>query len=88
MEFLIQFIKIFFNLLIYAILGRILLSWFSPRHATQSGFPRFLHEVTEPVLRIARRLLPPIGMMDFSPILALLGLQIIRDLLIKWLIGL
>jgi YggT family protein len=86
MEFLLRFIDIFFNLLIYAIIGRILMSWF--RADPRSGFYKFLRDITEPVLKFARKLLPPIGMIDFSPILALLALDIIRAILIKFLIGL
>ena len=86
MEFLIQFIDILFKLLTYAIIARILLSWFGGnRHGK---FYQFIHDIREPILGIARKLLPPIGMMDFSPILALLALDIIRALLIKILIGL
>lgn len=86
MEFLIQFITIFFNLVTYAIIARILLSWFGGNQ--QGGFYRFIHDITEPLMSRARRILPPIGMMDFSPILALLAIDIIRSLLIKLLIGL
>jgi YggT family protein len=86
MEFLAQFITIFFDLLIYAIIARILLSWFGGNR--NGGFYRFIHEITEPILKTARKILPPIGMMDFSPILALIALDIIQSLLIKLIIGL
>ncbi len=85
MEFLIQFTNIFFNLLTWAIIARILLSWF--RASPGGRFSQFLYSVTEPILRIARRILPPIGMMDFSPILALIVLDILRGLIIKGLIS-
>lgn len=86
MEFLIQFTNIFFNLLTYAIIARILLSWF--RASPGGRFSQFLYNTTEPVLRVARRILPPIGMMDFSPILALIVIDILRGLIIKGLISL
>ena len=76
MQFLIQFTNVFFNLLTYAIIARILLSWF--RASSGGRFSQFLYNTTEPVLRLARRILPPIGMMDFSPILALIVLDILR----------
>jgi YggT family protein len=37
----------------------------------------FLREVSEPYLRIFRRLLPPIGMMDFTPMLAIIVLGVV-----------
>ena len=86
MEFLIQFINVFFNLLTYAIIGRILMSWFGGnRHG---GLYRFIYDITEPVLGRASRLLPPIGMVDFSPIVALIALDLVRAFLIKLISGL
>jgi YggT family protein len=45
----------------------------------------FLHDTVEPYLRIFRRMIPPIGMFDFSPIIAIivlqLGLQIVVTVL-------
>jgi YggT family protein len=60
------------------IFGRILLSWFpiSPGSpiATVSSF---LYSITEPVLGPVRRLLPSIGMFDLSPIVVILGIQVL-----------
>ncbi len=36
----------------------------------------FLHDTVEPYLRIFRRMIPPIGMFDFSPIIAIIVLQV------------
>jgi YggT family protein len=38
----------------------------------------FLRDVSEPYLRIFRRIIPTIGMFDFSPIVAILVLYILR----------
>ena len=86
MDFLIQFINVFFTLLTYAIIARILLSWF--RANANGPVARFINDITNPILKPAQRILPPIGMIDFSPILALIALDIIRGLLIRLLIGL
>jgi uncharacterized protein YggT (Ycf19 family) len=40
----------------------------------------FLRDVSEPYLRIFRRFIPPIGMMDISPIVALIVLQVAGQL--------
>ncbi|MFN4181892.1 MAG: YggT family protein [bacterium] len=58
------------------ILVRILLSWIPP--LMQTSFYFFLVSITEPFLHIFRRILPPIGFMDFSPMLALLVLEAIK----------
>ncbi|MCL2336310.1 MAG: YggT family protein [Firmicutes bacterium] len=64
---------------IYIIIIRIILSLvrFNP---FQPGL-RFIFEITEPVLRFFRRYIPPMGMFDFSPVAAILFLEIIQMLL-------
>jgi len=69
---------------VFAIFGRIVLSWFplSPGGAMASIFS-FLFSITEPVLGPVRRVLPPVrlgGMgLDFSPIVVLFGVQILAQ---------
>lgn len=41
----------------------------------------FLRDVCEPYLRIFRKFIPPLGMFDLSPILAIIVLYIVRALL-------
>lgn len=66
------------NLYVIAILGRIILSWFpAARSSVVGSLTEFLHAITEPVLGPVRRVLPPIGVFDLSPLIVLLGLQII-----------
>jgi YggT family protein len=43
----------------------------------------FLREVCEPFLRIFRRVIPMVGAFDFSPILAILTLQIVNNLVVQ-----
>lgn len=72
----------------FCIIGRILLSWFpiSPESPLSSVFG-FLYRITEPVLGPIRRMLPPIGMggmgLDLSPIIVIVGLQIISGALLR-----
>ena len=42
-----------------------------------------LHEVTEPILAPLRNVIPRIGMIDISPLVAIILLQIIREALIR-----
>lgn len=69
----------FYNLLI---LIRCVLTWIPSINWHQQPFT-FLARVTDPVLNIFRGIIPPIGgMIDISPILALVLLQVVGGLLI------
>jgi len=79
--YLYRFIEILFNILIYAIVGRALLSWFNVGPSNPIG--RFLYEITEPILGPMRRVIPMIGMLDISPIVAILLLSFMQNLLLQ-----
>ena len=66
------------QLYIFAIFARIVLSWFplAPGGPMASVFS-FLYTITEPVLGPLRRVIPPLGGFDLSPIVALIGLQLV-----------
>lgn len=64
----------------WAVILQALLSWFNPDYRQPAV--RLLYQLTEPLLRPARRLLPPIGGLDLSPLVLLLGLQLARMLLL------
>ncbi|AST07618.1 YggT family protein [Anoxybacillus flavithermus] len=57
----------------YAIIVYILMSWFPNARETKIG--QFLANICEPYLEPFRRFIPPIGMIDISPIVALLVLR-------------
>ena len=61
------------------LLIRVLISWFPID--PYSPIVRFLHELTEPLLGPLRQVLPPIGMMDFSPLVALLLISFLQQML-------
>jgi len=67
------------QLLTYALIGRALLSWFDPRG--QWTISRILAEVTEPVIAPLRRVIPPVGMLDLSFIVAIILIQVLQRLL-------
>jgi YggT family protein len=46
----------------------------------------FLRDICEPFLRVFRRLIPSFGGIDFSPILAIISLQIINSIVVNGLI--
>ena len=57
-----------------------------PYSRTMDGVLGFLRDICEPFLRLFRRLIPAFGGIDFSPILAILTLQIINSILVNGLI--
>lgn len=65
---------------------RVILSWVKPGG---SNHPLILlvYRVTEPILAPVRNLLPSMGGIDFSPVIVLFGIQIVKRLLIQLLIG-
>jgi len=80
MNLLADFVDLFFTLLNLAILARVLLSWVrvNPYHPAVE----LLYRITEPILAPLRRVIPPVGMMDISPIIAMFLLQIIGQVLV------
>lgn len=82
MIFLRQFIVLLFGALQLAILIRILLTWF-PNLDRSNPLVQLLSSVTDPILEPARRLIPPFGGLDISPILVLFGLQLLESVLLR-----
>ncbi|MCH9703585.1 MAG: YggT family protein [Chlamydiae bacterium] len=77
-------LSVLFTAYSFLILVRIFGSWF-PAFA-QSSAMRFVAVYTDPYLNIFRRIIPPLGMLDLSPMFALMGLQLIRWILFSIII--
>lgn len=78
---LVTIIDIAFEVYMALMVARILLSWV--RHNPYQPVIRFIYETTEPVLGFFRRIIPPIGIIDISPIAAFLALGLMRSIIIK-----
>ena len=59
----------------------VIMSWFRPSSGLLLDLYRTLGTITEPWLGIFRRFVPLIGMIDFSPLVAIIALQLIQRLL-------
>ncbi|RME74613.1 MAG: YggT family protein [Chloroflexi bacterium] len=87
-EFLAFAINIVFQVLWWAILIRVLISWLPMagiRIDPYNPLIRTLFSITDPILDPLRKY-TTIGMIDLSPIVALFALDIIRNILISLLI--
>lgn len=67
-----------------AILVMVIASWISPRQ--YNAFVSVLYKLTDPLMRRARRWIPPIGVIDISPLVVLLALQFLNMLITKLLV--
>lgn len=68
------------NVFFFSILIQVIISWINP--GSFSPVIALLHSLNEPLLRQARRMIPPISGMDFSPIAIMIGLQLLTILLV------
>lgn len=69
----------------WILIARILLTWLPNINWYNQPF-KFLLDVTDPVMEPFRRLIPPIGMIDISPMALFLALSLLQMLLVS-LIG-
>ena len=71
------------SLYVLVIFVRIVLSWFPIRSGGMlSTVNQWLYRATEPIMGTARRILPPMGAFDLSPIVVILFLQMVVGSLI------
>lgn len=75
-----QLVDLTFNVFIFAILIQAILSWITP--GTYNPVTSVLFSLTEPLLRPVRRRMPPIAGFDLSPLVVILGLQVLRMLIL------
>lgn len=62
------------------VLGAVVVSWFQLPQSNPVA--TFLHALTEPLLGPIRRVVPAAGGLDFSPLILLFGLRMLRSLLL------
>ena len=84
LQFFSNFLSILSTVLYFAILARVLTSWIQIA-PTNPFFPviRLIYGITEPILGPIRRVLPRTGVFDFSPIVALLLVHLLRVIVAK-----
>jgi YggT family protein len=85
MRVLADLINLIVQIYAFLFIARALLSFtgIDPYHPAA----QFLYRLTEPVLAPIRRVLPPAGMMDFSPMVAMLLVIVVGQILVALLTG-
>lgn len=78
---LINFIRLFVTVLWFLLIARVVLSWTNPRGG--GGLVAFIYQATEPMLAPIRRVLPPTGAMDWSPLILMLLLGVILRVIVR-----
>ena len=80
---LFQFVNLVFTILSLLIFVRVLLSWVQVN--PYNPLIRLLYNLTDPILAPFQRIIPPAGGMDFSPLVALIVIDLLRRLLLSLL---
>ena len=71
---MVQIIELYTLIVFVAIVA----SWMRP--PPSNPIVQFVHALTEPALAPIKRLVPPVGGLDFSPMVLLIGLQLLKGL--------
>ena len=83
---LVTFVDVFLWVYTLLLFAYILTSWVRlPYRPWLNRIQRFLYDVCEPYLRVFRRILPPLGPLDLSPIVAVFALVLGSQLVIALL---
>ena len=80
---IVQWAATIFSILVFA---RVIISWMG--RGSTHPLVLLVYRVTEPVLGPVRSILPSFGGLDFSPVLVLIGIQVLERVLIRVLINL
>ena len=80
---IIQFIPLLFQVYTLMLFARILTSWLPELY--EYRIVRWICFYTDPYLNFFRQFIPPLGMIDFSPIVAFLCLNFAEKLLMHFL---
>ena len=84
MSFITDILLWVIQLLIYAFIGRAIISWLfmaGVRNEFVTRLNQALGTLTEPLIAPLRRVIPPLGMLDITPLVAIIGLVVLRAII-------
>ena len=79
MNYIISLVNIIFQLLTIVVVVDVIVSYFLPPY---NNVRIFLDRIVSPLLAPIRRIIPPVQMIDFSPIILLVVLQVLQYLIL------
>jgi YggT family protein len=71
-----EIVELVFNIFVFAVFARAILSWFDPGNYNPAS--SLLQSLTEPLLSLCRKIIPDLGGIDLSPLVALVLLQVAK----------
>jgi YggT family protein len=78
-------VRVLSEVLIWIVIANALLSYFvSPYHPVRQALDR----IVEPLLSPIRRVVPPAGMIDFSPLILIIAIEVLSRILFSLFISL
>ncbi len=75
-----QLVEMVLNIFVFAVFARAILSWFDPGNYNPAS--SILQSLTEPLLSICRKVIPDMGGIDLSPLVALVFLQLAKMMIL------
>ncbi|MDH3716397.1 MAG: YggT family protein [Gammaproteobacteria bacterium] len=82
----IELVALIINIFFFAIIVHVVLSWIS--QGGHNPIASLLFSLTQPILKPVQRFVPPIGGLDLSPVVAIIGLQLLKLLILPPLLAL
>lgn len=79
MELIVQILTTFLWIMWIAIIGRAVMSWID--RSQQNPISQFLIQLTEPIIAPIRRIMPQTGMIDLSPMIAIMVIWVLMTML-------
>lgn len=85
MSLLISFVNVLFWLMNLAIFLRVVLSWLNPNPYNPNPLVSLIYQITNPILEPLRRIVPMVGPLDITPIVALFLLAMLQRIILSLL---
>ena len=83
-EFVVQFVRLLASALWLALIARVVISWLNiDRSSPFYPVASIIYQITEPILAPIRRVLPSFGMLDLSPMVAIILIVIVQRVIIS-----
>ncbi|MFT6915184.1 MAG: YggT family protein [Motiliproteus sp.] len=74
---LVGLLRLILDIYFYAVIASVVISWVAPN--SYHPAPQLISQLTEPLFKLARRIVPAIGGLDLSPILIFLAIQVLQS---------